>query len=588
MKRLLALLFVLCLIANACGAALAGEIDGLYAEPEELAAEVGLPDELPEADEAVQGDMSLSDADGSDPDESYVVDADEVAAEVGEVVAEAEDVSIGGDALILGNPPTSEEIGENPNQNDPTEGGGENANQNDPAEGGGENANQNDPVEGGSTGSDGQGSDVNPGSEDGTEATVAPTPTPAPTIPVYTIQKTGETKKLKLGSTLQLAVKGKKIKSCVSATKSVATVSKAGKVKAKKAGKTVITVTLTNNKKLKLTIKVVDPTMPTSVTIQQGSRKMLSVGEKFELTALVKPATAPQTVTWKSASKAVATVNSKGVVTARKPGSVKITATSRKNGKKDTFTVVVRTKVPKAYMISHAMGGIGGRKYSNCREGFLENYAEGHRIFEVDMEYTSDGKLVLFHDWKGQFDPKYKAGYKPTYKQFMQAKIFGKYTPMDVKSLIKLMNQYPDVRIVTDTKYTDTATIRKQFRTIVSTARNLGMSDVLNRFVVEIYTPEMYRAVHSIYHFKEYMVTLYKAYKKAPTASEMHAVGRFCKRHKIKTVAMYARWWKKSYEAILASYDLDIALYSVNSTKKAKTFFRQGVTALFTDFMPPI
>ena len=170
----------------------------------------------------------------------------------------------------------------------------------------------------------------------------------------------------------------------------------------------------------------------------------------------------------------------------------------------------------------------------------------------------------------------------------MGSKIFGKYTPMDVKTLIKLMNKYPDVRIITDTKYTDTGTIKKQFRTIVNTARDLGMSRVLDRFVVEIYSESMLKTVKGIYPFKAYLYTLYKKFKSAPSKSALRSVAQFCSRNGVRTIGMFTFWWKPEYEDVVAPYDIDIALYTTNSKKQRNRFFDQGVTALFTDFLPPV
>lgn len=291
----------------------------------------------------------------------------------------------------------------------------------------------------------------------------------------------------------------------------------------------------------------------------------------------------------KSSDEKVATVTKKGLVETKKAGTAGITVTPNK-GKALVLTLKVVEPEPSAknYMISHAMGGIDGYNYSNCLEGFQENYAEGHRIFEVDLEYTSDGKIVLWHHWDRPFCSKYKKGKKPTYEQFMSSKIYDRYTPMDLEALLRLMAEYPDIRIVTDSKYTKSSTVKKQFRTIVSTAKKLGVSSVLDRLVVEIYTKDMFDVVDGVYHFKEYMMTLYKVFDKAPSTSKLKSMASFCQRKGIATIAMYADWWKSKYAGIIKSYGLDIALYTVNDAREAREYFDDGVNALFTDFLPPV
>ena len=51
-------------------------------------------------------------------------------------------------------------------------------------------------------------------------------------------------------------------------------------------------------------------------------------------------------------------------------------------------------------LISHALGGIGGHIGTNSLEALLQAYRSGHRVFETDLCITSDGHLVLRHDWE--------------------------------------------------------------------------------------------------------------------------------------------------------------------------------------------
>lgn len=389
------------------------------------------------------------------------------------------------------------------------------------------------------------------------------------------------------GLSYQIIVPGKKIKTCKSGNKKVATVTKRGLVQAVKVGTAKITVTPKKGSKLVLKLKVVDPNTPTAVAIDAGTAATLTVGDQLQLAAAVSPATAPQGVTWKSDNKRVARVSRKGLVTAVGPGRATITATAG-NGVSSALTLDVRRAGAAHYMISHAMGGIDGNNYSNCLEGFQENYAEGHRIFEVDLLYTSDDRIVLWHHWDRPFCSKYKKGKVPTYEQFMSSKIYDRYTPMDLEDLLRLMNEYPDIRVVVDGKCSRKSEVKKQYRTIVSTAKSLGAAKVLDRLVVEIYSKEMYDVVDGVYHFSEYLLTLYKMFDRAPSKSRLKSAAKFCQQKGIATIAMYADWWKPKYAGVIEPYGLDIALYTVNSAHEARDYFEEGVTALFTDFLPPV
>lgn len=135
--------------------------------------------------------------------------------------------------------------------------------------------------------------------------------------------------------------------------KKVATVSKKGVITAKKTGKATITVTSTKNKKkkAKVTVKVVAGKV-TKVTLNKKTAS-LQEGEKLKLKATVKTKGKKpnKTVKWSTSNKNIATVSSKGEVTAKKAGTVKITAMSTDGTKKKaTCTITVTAKpVPKTY-----------------------------------------------------------------------------------------------------------------------------------------------------------------------------------------------------------------------------------------------
>ena len=126
-----------------------------------------------------------------------------------------------------------------------------------------------------------------------------------------------------------------------SSKKSVATVDGSGLVTPHKEGTAKITVTTRNKKKATITVKVVDPTKPTGISITNGKTVTLKAGQTLKLGTALKPTTAQSELTWKSANKKIATVDATGTVKALKKGKVKITVTTKKNKKKATITVKV-------------------------------------------------------------------------------------------------------------------------------------------------------------------------------------------------------------------------------------------------------
>ncbi len=89
----------------------------------------------------------------------------------------------------------------------------------------------------------------------------------------------------------------------------------------------------------------------------------------------------------------------------------------------------------KYFTIAHAMGGIDNTTYVGTKEAFLLNYQLGHRFFEVDVSYTTDNKLVVYHS--DGFNPKYD------YQTFMEMSEEGK-TYLDIDNLFEIIVQHPD------------------------------------------------------------------------------------------------------------------------------------------------
>ncbi len=129
-----------------------------------------------------------------------------------------------------------------------------------------------------------------------------------------------------------------------SSNKSVATVSKSGKITAKKPGKATITVK-TKNGGYKATCTV---TVKRFVAVKSFklNKTSLSIndGKSYTLKAVFSPSNASnRDVVWKSSNTDIATVSSKGVVKAVKPGTVTISCKSKETGK----TLKCKVKVKK-------------------------------------------------------------------------------------------------------------------------------------------------------------------------------------------------------------------------------------------------
>lgn len=223
----------------------------------------------------------------------------------------------------------------------------------------------------------------------------------------------------------------------------------------------------------------------------------------------------------------------------------------KKEGKE---TVCLDTKT-----IIHAMGSINGQAYTNSLEAFEQHYANGERYFETDFSMTKDQELVARHDWQGGVQEGIDEENIPTEEEFLKAPLFGKYTPLSLKHIISLMQQYEDVYIITDTKDMEPGLARKEISALVDTAVKMDALEVVDRFAVQIYSKEMYEAIKDIYEFPIYIFTLYAIW----TGDEKEFIDycRFCRINNISAITMWDYRCADNPKLCQKAKDYGIAVY---------------------------
>ena len=156
--------------------------------------------------------------------------------------------------------------------------------------------------------------------------------------PTSTAKNTKATALAAPGSAMQLNLGGATGKKFKSSKKKVATVNKNGVVTFKKGGKVKITYKVGKQTR-KVTLTVIDPTMPKAIALNQTGTVAVKVGDAVTLTATMNEG-AVSAIKWKTSNKKVATVKN-GVVTFKKAGKVTITAVTKRGKKKAKVTYTV-------------------------------------------------------------------------------------------------------------------------------------------------------------------------------------------------------------------------------------------------------
>ena len=236
--------------------------------------------------------------------------------------------------------------------------------------------------------------------------------------------------------------------------------------------------------------------------------------------------------------------------------------------------------------VIHGMGQLRSVTVLNCREGFEIYYALGARVFEVDLRMTSDGQVVLRHDWRAGWQSGISELMIPTYEKFVSTPILNEFTPMSFRDLLLLMEEFPDICIVTDTKFTDAEVVTAQFSAMLNDAQELGLSYLFDRMAIQVYSPLMFRVVDHLGHFPHYIYTLY-AEGFDRTEDTLRQKLAFCQENGIHGMTMWAHWWNPAYAVIAEAYGVRCYVHTVDDAEEARALLSRGVSAVYTDYLIP-
>ena len=155
---------------------------------------------------------------------------------------------------------------------------------------------------------------------------------------------------------------------------------------------------------------------------------------------------------------------------------------------------------------------------------------------------------------------------------------------MSFRDLLLLMEEYPDICIVTDTKFTDAEVVTAQFTVMLNDAHELGLSYLFDRMVIQVYSPLMFRVVDHLGHFPHYIYTFY-AEGFNGTEEALRERLTFCRKNGIEGVTMWSWLWRPSYAAIAENSGVRCYVHTVNDRETAEALLQSGVSAVYTDYL---
>lgn len=179
--------------------------------------------------------------------------------------------------------------------------------------------------------------------------------------------------------------------------------------------------------------------------------------------------------------------------------------------------------------IAHAGGEIEGYLYTNSKEAIEHALTCGIRYIELDLVVTSDNFLVAAHDWEFfrriTNTPPYTA--QPLSKQqFIQAKIYNKFTPLTADDIIDILYKYPDLILVTD-KISDPNILHPYF------------ANYANRVIVECFSDNDYYNLETLG---------YTCFRSTPPPSRKRYYKKLLRSHKSNINKFVASFYAYDYQ----------------------------------------
>lgn len=226
-------------------------------------------------------------------------------------------------------------------------------------------------------------------------------------------------------------------------------------------------------------------------------------------------------------------------------------------------------------LIAHALGGIDGVTYSNTKEAFRHNLAQGKTVFEGDVSITTDGVLVMFHDGSGR-DLHTGEAKEQSSEQFLSKRIKGGLAPITLDQFLSELLLHSRAYFVTDVKLRE----HELFSGIQQAAQSMD-AQLMRRIIPQAYNEKDIRVLEDL-GFSRIILTLYK--RNLPDAELLALVREY---PSLVAITMPTDRFSPDVGDVLRKEGVQTFVHTVNDPEKISQLVNDGVTGVYTDFYVP-
>jgi len=225
---------------------------------------------------------------------------------------------------------------------------------------------------------------------------------------------------------------------------------------------------------------------------------------------------------------------------------------------------------PIVRLIAHAGAAVEGFPDSNSLEAMQNAAALGFRYIELDLIQTSDGVTVGNHNW---YNVNNRIPGVPneimTHEEFMNHKIFGRFTPVDLDLIIEFLDQTPDVYIITDTKATD-------YAALYDIAHRFPK--YMERFIPQSYAFEDVQRLRNL-GFEKIMLTVYMMHYSEQNPVELY---EFIQENELYALVIPDELATSEFIKNINTDEIKIFVHTINSISRVEELAALGFQGIFT------
>lgn len=225
---------------------------------------------------------------------------------------------------------------------------------------------------------------------------------------------------------------------------------------------------------------------------------------------------------------------------------------------------------------AHAGGGIEGYTYTNSKEALFNTYTNGIKIVELDVTITSDEMAVISHNFMFELTPELPEN--PSYEEFMNCKICGKFTPLSLEDVVDFIVQHSECYIVIDHPAKGLNQLMKIINCLLDIIykKNLDTS-ILNQFIVQVFTVKEHKWVQSLGLFKN--LEFYFSAKR-----DIEGTIEYIVKNNVHTVSINKSRLNKNLVAKFNRLGIKVFSPSINDEESIQRVFDMGVWGITSDF----